>query len=218
MNNDIETLIKIIIPAILLIFWALSNLFNREGKQTAAKERAAALANRPTAYQPPRPPERRRVPPPPPAPRYASPNDEVMIIRAEPNRPPGRPAPQAKRNAGRGRPGSTAPARRVETPAPVRNKELLGGNVAADMNRSIELHPLTQTMASAGSTTSTASTASVDALSATNAPALFLALMDPVRIREAFVLNEILQPPLSRRIAAARAQHDPSSTSDKTES
>ena len=215
--NDMETLIKIIIPVILLVFWALSNVFNREGKQTAAKERAAALANRPTAYQPPRPPQR-RVPPPPPTPRYASPNDEVMIIRAEPNRPPGRPAPPAKRNATRGRAGSAVQGRRVETPAPVRNKELLGGNVAADMNRSLELHPLTQTMASAGSTNSKASTASVDALSATNAPALFLALQDPVRIREAFVLNEILQPPLSRRIATARAQHDPSPSSDKIKS
>ncbi len=206
--NDVETLIKIIIPAILLIFWALSNVFNREGKQAAAKERAAAMANRPTAYQPPRPPQRRAAPP-PPATRYASPNEEVMIIRAEPNRPPGRPGPPAKRNAPRGRTGLATQARRVETPAPVRNKELLGGNVAADMNRSLELHPLTQTMASAGSTNSKASTASVDALSATNAPALFLSLQDPVRIREAFVLNEILRPPLSRRIAAARAAHDP---------
>ena len=207
MNNDVETLIKIIIPAILLIFWALSNLFNRENKQTTAKDRATALANRPTAYQPPRPPERRRPPPPTP-PRYVPSNEEVMVIRAEPNRPSGRPATPAKRNAGRGRTAQSNQARRVEPPAQ-RNRELLGGNVAADMNRSLELHPLTQTMASAGSTNSTASTASIDALSATNAPALFLALLDPVRVREAFVLNEILQPPLSRRVATAKASLHP---------
>jgi hypothetical protein len=213
--NDVETLIKIIIPAILLIFWVASNLFNRENKQTAAKDRASAIVNRPTAYQPPRPPDRRRVAPQQTPPRYVPQNEEVMVIRAEPNRPQGRPAQSAKRNAGRGRTASAAQARRVELPAAPRNRELLGGNVAADMNRSLELRPLTQTMASAGSTNSTASTASVDVLSATNAPALFLALLDPVRVREAFVLNEILQPPLSRRIATAKASLHPSSPSSQ---
>ena len=67
-------------------------------------------------------------------------------------------------------------------------------------------------MASAGSQNSTASTATVDVLSATNAPALMLALLDPVRVREAFVLNEILQPPVSRRRAASRAVPPPSRT------
>jgi hypothetical protein len=215
--QDVETLIKIIIPVILLIFWALSNLLNRENKQAAEKERTSGLSNRPTAYQPPRPPAPRRAPAPPP--RYVPSNEEVMIIRAEPNRSQGRPPQPAKRNAGRGRGGQNVQGRRAEPPPAARNRDLLGGNVAADMNHSlsrpIELHPLTQTMASAGSQNSTASTASVDVLSATNAPALLLALLDPVRVREAFVLNEILQPPVSRRGAAARAVHLRSSASDQ---
>ena len=50
MQNDVEVLIKLIIPAILLIFWALSNLFNRENAAAPAQARKdRGLAARPPA-------------------------------------------------------------------------------------------------------------------------------------------------------------------------
>ena len=132
--QDAETLIKIIIPVVLLIFWALSNVLNRENKQAAAKERTAARrTGRPATYPPPRPPERRRPPAPAPPPRYVPSNEEVMIIRAEPNRRP-EPGP-APRRPRRGTRAEAVRARTLRPDAPSRPTQRGAANSSAATSR-----------------------------------------------------------------------------------
>lgn len=204
MQGDFEMLIKIIIPVILLVFWALSNVFNRENPQNAAKDRMTPNPSRPASYPPPRPVERR----PAPAHRYVPPreNDEVLIIRAEPNRPQPRPGGNGpgRRQAGRQRGAqSGGPSGRRAEPSPSRNRDLVGGSLATDVNQSLtrplELRPLSESLADSASVTNDPAPAASSAASSPSAAAIRTNLGDPSRIREAFVLNEILQPPLSLR-------------------
>src|SRR4051812_26705107 len=105
--RDVETLIKLVIPALFLIFWALSNLFNREVASNRAKDRASGLGPRPDRIPPGGPYDRDRPSGSPTTapPRYVPPtNDEILIIRSEANRPASRPGnPQPRRNQGRSR-------------------------------------------------------------------------------------------------------------------
>ena len=191
--QNADVLIKVVIPVVLLIFWGLSSVFNREKNEKASKERASGFAPRPTLYQTPKTAA--------PTSRPSSPKDEVMVIRAEPGRTPSR-QPQ-KRNAGRGRGNAGPPGRRPPESTPDRSREMLGSNVSADVNQSLnrplELRSLTETMALSPSASATASISSQSSPTTAATIDLRAALMNPIRIREAFVLNEILQPPVSRR-------------------
>jgi hypothetical protein len=202
MPQDLDTLIKIIIPIILLIFWALSNLFNREKEQNMARERATALGNRPANYPSARPIDRR-----PPAPgRPLRPNEEVMVIRAEPNRPQPKPNVPGRRNANRGRAAGNPPSRRDESSASSRNRDLVGGDLVGDMNQSMtrkpmEIRSLSDSMADSG--LASASNAATSSLLTSAPPASGLELRtilnDPVLLRQAFILNEVFRPPVSQR-------------------
>ena len=198
MNNDMETLIKIIIPAILLIFWLLSNMFNRENGEKTARERAAALGTRPPNYPSAKPVDRRTTP----MVRTTSQKDEIMVIRAEPNRPGARPNQPARKTQNRGRSSGAQQARKVEATSTSQNRELTRGALVGDVN-----HSLTRAigMKALGDHLATESTppAATSSLTTGTPPAsafdLREALKDPTRIREAFILNEVLQPPLSQR-------------------
>ena len=210
--RDVEVLIRFIIPAILLIFWALSNLFNREKAETPAKTGGSPLGPRPGSYPPARPIERERLSGSPTMtpPRYAPPSsatDEILIIRAETNRPPSRLNPQPRRNPVRPRPPQNPPNRRPVEP-PVRQREQVGGRLATDVNQTIantiDTRSLTQSMAAVSASTSIgtqteAATVAEGIQPTMSALDLRLCLNDPVRIRQAFLLNELLQPPLALR-------------------
>lgn len=195
--QNADVIIKVVIPMMILIFWAISGVVNREKCQKAARERATSYGQRLSPYQQARPPQ--RPAPPPPTPRYVPPaQDDVLVIRGEPSRPPSRqPQPQKRNN--RQRSGS---GRRGQEPSPSRNRDLVGGNLAADVNQSLtkplEIRPLAETMAMSPSASGTAATV-VDAPTTAVADRFRGVLTDPARIREAFILNEILQPPVSLR-------------------
>ena len=197
MQNNAELLIKVIIPVILLIFWGLSSVFNREKTEKAAKERAQGFAPRQTLYQPPRPAS--------PTARSGGSNDEVMVIRGEAVRAPSRPPQPQKRNAGRGRGNQAASGRRAPDPPTVRSAF---GNVAAELNHSLtrplEMRPLSESMALSPSASGTASISSSSKPETAASIDLRAALSDPVRLREAFILNEILLPPISMRARGRR--------------
>lgn len=201
--QDVDTLIKIIIPAILLIFWLLSNLFNRENAQKAARERTA-VGNRPSNYPSARPVDRRNVP----AGRPSSQNDEVMIIRAEPKRPPAKTPPPGRKNQTRGRAAGGQPGRRNESTAASQNRVLTGGALVSDVNQSLT-RPLE--MKALGDQLASESTppAVTSSLTTGTPPASALdlrgALKDPTRVREAFILIEVLQPPVSQRGKSVRS-------------
>ncbi len=200
--NDFDLLIRLIIPAVLLVFWALSNLFNRDN--TAAKDgmpRPSPLGPRPSSSFPPAPRDRPSGSPPPTTPsRYAGgPKEDVLIIRAE--TPPPRPGSQPRRNAGRPRREPSSGPRRPVEPPPPRPRDQVGGRISADVNQalptSIDLRPLSQ---SVGDARVDASSFGQPAPAArpSSLPDLRAILSDPDRVREAFLLNIILGPPVSR--------------------
>lgn len=211
--NEIEVLIKLIIPAILLIFWALSNLFNRENAAAQAKG-TSSLGPRPTAYPAPRPADRARPPEAPP--RYAPPqgaDDDVLIIRSDAkrpparavNQPPGRPGNQQppRRNPGRGK-GPQVPQSRRPEPEASRQVALLDAKIATSVNQSVtkpmQIRPLTESVAATVNETSpSVPTMAVGPTLPSTIPDLRDALSTRGRIREAFLLNEILQPPMALR-------------------
>ena len=201
MRGELEVLIKLIIPAILLIFWALSNLFNRESAAQAKGQ--SPLGPRPPGYPGARPPERARPPSQPPRPGPSGREDDVMIIRAEPNRPGRAANPQQRRNPGRGRNPQQAQGRKPDAVA-ARPREQLGGRISSDVSQSLaqqmDIRPLSE------STPATVNemSPSVPTMAAGTTPPstifdLRTALATQGRIREAFLLNEVLQPPMALR-------------------
>ncbi len=215
MNNNVEILIKLIVPAILLIFWALSNLFNRENTNAQARG-TSPLGPRPPGYPPgPRREDRNRdravVTTTRPG---ASPIDnEVMIIRGEPNRPPtsgrpGSPSPPRsgqpqKRNNNRARNAQSPPQRRTEPERP-RQMDLHDAKISTSVNqsisKSIHLRPLTESTPNAGDLGKVGDPSTVvDQAQSAMLFDLRAGLASQTRIREAFILNEILQRPVSLR-------------------
>lgn len=196
MNQDLW---RIIIPVVMLIVWALSNLFNREN--AAAKDRAMGLGPRPGF--PPRPGERPGGSSMTSANRPTAKDDGIIILRSETTRPGARSTSPARRNQGRTRPASSSP--RHPEPPPSRPKEILGGRISAEVNQTItrplEIRPLTESVSAANEleAAATSTAPAVGYVAATSIADLRLALSTTARIREAFLLNEILQPPMARR-------------------
>jgi hypothetical protein len=208
-----ELLIKLIIAAIFLVFWVLNQLFGQENKATLGPARGQPLG--------PRPPV--RLPPPAPRPveapvardptlRWPSPSgsesmpsrspaasrdEDVLVIRPEISSRSSSPRPG----------GGTAPTRRpprAKTPPSTAAKR-------AELGKA---RPATSRLASPGSApdsmpapsqaagtpmTNLPGTAAVPSLAG-----LLLATRSPAQLREAFVLSELLQPPLALRSARRR--------------
>ena len=215
MNNNWEPLIRAIVPLSFMAIWALTSLFNRDAKAKPIGRddlqrpgpTPAARAGDPTLRwggantagpSTIRPQTKRTLT------RVF--NDEgIMILSAENNRT-GRDAdrsaliPAGKRPA-KGKP--VVPPRKVE-PAPPRarlagvsqnvNQHL--ANTSLDMVPLATLAPATA-MPSLG--LSSAPTVTPDTFGVTPRTAAAQALRNPARLREAFILNEILNPPVAMR-------------------
>lgn len=209
MNGNMEILFKLFFPAIVLIAWALNQVLNKE--TVATPNRGQPLGPRPGGLPPaPRPLERKVANSPygpgrstsSSAPGRTSLDDEIIIIRAENVRPasnaPAR--PQARRTAGRAKSPQAAPARRpAEPPAP----ELLGGKIATSVAQTVSLagRPLNDLGASSIVAASSPAGASLTMGQPINLNSanLLSTLKDPIRVREAFLLNELLQAPVAKR-------------------
>jgi hypothetical protein len=198
MNNE---LMKLVIPGIILLVWAVTQLFNKENAPPPSP-RGPSPGPRPGGLPPaPRPLERTAAgeptlrfgpssaPRPAPAPR----GDEVLVIRE-----PTRPAPVARRPV-RPRAVPPAPPKRPE-PAPARSLTTsVSQSLPRDIETSLKIQPLTSTATAASESTKV--TAAVGPGTAPSALQLDLrqTLADRNRVREAFILNELLQPPLALR-------------------
>lgn len=226
MNNNWESLIRAIVPLSFMAIWALTSLFNRESKpkpinrpvprpdlarggmsprggEPTMRFPSAASAS-PSSLPPRRPPARGRD------------DDGIVILSSETNRldrereKRNNAAAAGMKRANRGKP--LVPPRKPEPASspgsasnPTRTK--LAGvsqNVNQHLaNTNLELTPLAAmpTMPTLGltGTTPAAAVAVVSPSGNGFRSASTLGLADPVRLREAFVLNEILQPPVSMR-------------------
>ena len=219
MNNNWESLIRAIVPLSFMAIWALTSLFNRESK-SKPQLRPTFRPDGSRVGMPPRPGE-------PPL-RFAStggggsnstaprsppvrPNDDegIVILSSETNRLEREKEKRfgtggGSKKASRGKP--IVPQRKPE-PSPSRTRTKLAG-VSQNVNQhlastNLELTPLpsmptSPTLGLTGSL-SPAAVAVGGAVEGGPRSAIGLRLADPARLREAFVLNEILQPPVSMR-------------------
>ena len=222
MNNNWESLIRAIVPLSFMAIWALTSLFNRDAKPKPVVRptprpdgarggggprpsgepplRFATTANRPAAQAPPRRPPSRPA------------EDEGIIIlssetirldREKEKRFASASTPGVKR-ATRGKP--VVPQRKPE-PEPSRTRTKLAGvsqNVNQHLtNTNLELSPIqgmpvSQSLGLTGTTPAAAVAVGSEVQGGPNS-VIGLYLADPARLREAFILNEILQPPVSMR-------------------
>ena len=221
MNNNWESLIRAIVPLSFMAIWALTSLFNRETKpkpmirSTPRPDgvrggmaqrpgepplRFASSANRPINPAPPRRPPTRPT------------DDEgITILSSETNRLDREKEKRfvtalttGSKRATRGKP--VVPQRKLE-PAASRTRTKLAG-VSQNVNQhlastNLELTPIATMPVgpSLGLTGSTPAAAVAVGGAVQGGPnsAIGLRLADPARLREAFILNELLQPPVSMR-------------------
>ncbi len=213
--NNWDQLVRLIVPLSFLAIWAVTSLFNRESKPVGRP--SGPLGPGPRSGDP-----TMRWGAPNPEPNNASTrrgsanggDDDILVIRSSPPLRPGqaRPNPVGPGTLGARR-GSKAKA---AAPSPARAESVstrpkLAGvtqNVNQQLTRSmLDLSPLITSSPSATSTTVGLSTAlSAPSKSTYVAPSIVLAmsLRDPSRLREAFLVNELLQPPVALRPRGGR--------------
>jgi len=215
---DLEDLIKAVVPLSFLAIWALTSVFNREAKPLPP------MANRPPVPYPPRPsvppggarpPEPKPVPanreptlrwsqpgqPAAPAQGRSAPNpggaDDILIIRNEPVRPPlVQPTRPNVAQPRRGRSKSAAAPKPADQTTVRPTLGAFDTDVSQHLARTIELPPLEQISSSGVNAAGRIPERIVPQVSLAD---LKRSLRDPARVREAFILNEVIQPPLSHR-------------------
>ncbi len=204
--NKWDPLIRAIVPLTFVAIWALTALFNRESKGFPARQPGS------TPPMGPRPGE--------PSMRWAPPassqsgvvrrvpigDNDILIIQNDPARPvrPGQGRPTqgtSGRRSSKTKP-TPPPAKKVDA---ISARPKLGGvsqNVNQQLARPIDLTPLTTIapMATAtGSDLANAPSAPSKTSAVVTASTLTRLMADPFRLREAFIVNELLQPPLALR-------------------
>ena len=209
----LEDVIRAIVPLSFLAIWALTSMFNRDAKPLPPRPGFGPGAGGP-------PPPRPTLPPPElaremkmrfgqlnqtsdgmtsPAIQARRPaavigGDDLLIIRPESPRP--QPKPGAPQRRTRSKPAAAAKSQPVEA-------ELLGGSLGSNVSQQMQPIDLTRTntpFIAVGNLSNTTTAASVAyGERSQGLTDVRIALMDPLRIREALIMNEILQPPMSLR-------------------
>ncbi len=213
---DLEILWKAIVPLAFLAIWALTALFNRDAKPLPNR----VQATNPYGPKPTPPPPSPRAPVPdrsptlrwgPAAPPGVMPkaggNDDDIVILDSPRQVPSRAdAPRVVTPSRRARPKPVIAAK----PAPP--VEGRGGGLAGvsqsvnqQLTTSLSMAPLSETSPIATVQGSSVAPTSVEIdTGRIRALSVRAAMTEPNRLREAIMVNEILQPPLSLRKGARR--------------
>ena len=120
--------------------------------------------------------------------------EDLLVIRSEQLRPQTKPNPAQRRT--RSKPAVVKEAKATDV-------ELLGGSLGSNVSQQMQPIDLTRTNApfiAVGNLSNTTTAAYVAyGERSQGLTDVRVALMDPLRIREALILNEILQPPMSLR-------------------
>lgn len=198
-------LFQFIVPLTFLAIWALTSLLNREAQPLPPRTGRPQGPSGPRSgpVNPPRPLERR------PANRG---DDDILIIDSEPRRGPAPPAPRppaapsAQRRGNRSRSAPAPAPRRQETPTPRALTAAMVQESQGQLGRQLELSPLLKIQAplstpvsqesAAGGQAPPVSTAGLMPLSTREIQTL---ITSPARLREAFIVSELLSPPLALR-------------------
>jgi hypothetical protein len=201
MNWD-QLILRAIVPFSFVAIWALTALFNKESSK--------GFPGRPPGPSPsngPKPgdPNLRWAPPartsqPPVVRRVPIGEDDILIIPNNPSRSVKAPQ-QGVRRLVKGR-QATPPARKVDPPASRGKLAGVSQNVNQSLAKPIELTPL-NTIAPMATTSGSDLANAPSAPSKTSAVVTISTLRplmnDPVRLREAFIVNELLRPPVALR-------------------
>jgi hypothetical protein len=200
MNGD---WFKLIVGGAFLLVWALTQLFNKEVNPTP--NRTQGFGPRPGGLPPaPRPLERgsgldsggafssgsstRRG------------SDDVLIIRAEQTRPPrlGPTNPSTRRQPAKGKQAAAPP--KLPDAGPKRALSTsVSQNVAQQLDTTLDVRPLTETAANPVTSAQPTTPATPGGALNPTLASVRQMLTSPSMVREAFVLNEILQPPIAAR-------------------
>lgn len=212
---DLDTLLKAIVPLAFLAIWALTAVFNKDGSALPARGQAAPNPYGPRPPVPPRvagPPDRQpplrwspqNVAPGPPRPGGG--DDDIVILESS---RPSRHAPARNLTPRRLRP-KPAPVVAAK-PAPIVPTKLGLGNVSQTVNQQLAtplaIEPLTAHLP--GVTVRPLASGPAKAVDhigdpTSRAMSVAAALTDPRRLREAILVNELLQPPLALRRGPGR--------------
>jgi hypothetical protein len=201
-----QLILRAIVPISFVAIWALTALFNKESKGFPARPPGP-----PTPAGGPRPgdPTVRWGPPagsPSTIRRVPIGDDDILIIPNDPSRPTRVVPARANQGIGVRRQVKTRqvppPAKKAE---PVVTRAKLAGvsqNVNQSLARPIELTPLT-TIAPMATTSGSDLANAPSAPSKTSAVVTVSTLRplmgDPIRLREAFIVNELFRPPVALR-------------------
>jgi hypothetical protein len=205
-----ELILVLLTFIISLVGWALRELVNKEAPPIP--QRPQPPAGWPN---PPRPAERAAQPPErdpsllwsgqPSAgsrPRGSNASEDVIILSSETLRTPMATVPRSTAAPARPRPvkrrqAPASPAGRPEPAKPRRLGEAIGQNLAATHLQPMEVKPLLGPQAVRES--ATAQTATTAARTSPALENLRAALATPDQVRQAFLLAELLRPPLALR-------------------
>jgi hypothetical protein len=203
MNNWTELIVKILVPMTFFAIWAITSLFNRESKGFTPRPPGQGTSSgvRPgdptlrwgsNTYGPQRTVPARRVP---------LGDDDILIIPSDPTRPTTAARSTNNRKAAKGRQVVATPRK----PEPTSTRPKLGGvsqNVNQQLARPMDMTPLT-TIApmatSTGSDLANAPTSPSKTSTVLTISTLVPLMNDPMRLREAFIVNELFQKPLALR-------------------
>lgn len=194
--------LHLLILAFLAVGWVVNQLFTKEERPPAQRPTPRPPA-RPTGREPVLRWENTGEPPRSPRPPQPAPGrEDVLVIRPEPTRPSRplspEPPPAPARRGQRGR-AAAAPARRAEPERP----RTFAGDVAQSVAQAME-RPAALAALSLEQTPQTVARAIRTAVVPGESPVfvnsdLANSLRDPKRLREAFLVNEILGPPKALR-------------------
>ncbi len=201
--QNLHVLYQLLIPALFLVLWALNQLFNKEA--AGANRPGGGLGPRPGGAPPtPRPRPRPAHQPEPIGARPAG-EDEIMILESEPRRLAESRRPSNAPNRKPSRSGQNRPGRKPlsgsSLPKAMDTKTGKPGSFAqasgltTQTTQTSQVTSVSEDRATAGLS---AETAKVE--SAFSSARLRESLGDLNRVREALVMQEIFQPPVSVRV------------------
>jgi hypothetical protein len=213
---DLDSLWKVIVPLAFLAIWALTALFNRDAKPLPNRVQGA-----PSPYGPrPQPLTRTTVVERSPTLRWspqgtAAParagNDDDIVILDSPRQQPLRPSPgRGVSSTRRTRTKPAAPAKPAATGSQPRvSQSGVSQTVNQQITGGLTIEPLTTSSVPSTTIASVAASAPKGEQGGAFRRSVSVAALinSPEKIREAILISEILQPPLSLRHRNRRGGH-----------
>lgn len=199
MQQNLHVLYQLLVPALFLVLWALNQLFNKEIQ--GGNRPGGGLGPRPGGVPPtnrPRPQPAFR-----PEPIGARPEteDEILVLKSEPPSRPSTPPPAPGRRPPRSSQGR--PGKRGLAPSPVGKamdtRTGHPGSLAQASGLTTQITQLARVSSIASDRSAHPADTPSSALPPISLSQLRQSLSDHARLREAFVLQEVLQPPVFLR-------------------